>query len=164
MTSAPKTRRRTRTPPAPPDRQPCTDPTTPDPAVSRNRVTARQQQLQRLDLDRAPKAELGRLTTRPDTRHLTRRRRQVLGVVTRRRRRRRRMQSRHPKDRPGTHCRPLAGTCLNFMGLTERSVITTEDRLQLPSSRESCGEPPLAIRRQLGREGAVASDTSVASR
>ena len=62
----------------------------------RNRVTARQQQLQRLDVDGARQAEPGRLTSRPLPRHLARSGREVLGVVLRRRPRRRRMQGSSP--------------------------------------------------------------------
>ena len=80
----------------------------------RHWVTARQQRLQRLDVDRARQPEPGRLATRPHARHLARRGRQVLRVVRRRRRRRRRVQGRHPQHRPGHHPRPLAGTCLNL--------------------------------------------------
>ena len=75
----------------------------------RHWVTARQQRLQRVDLDPTRQAEPSRLTPRPHTRHLTRCRRQVLGVVPRRRRRGRRVQSRHPQHRHTPHRRPRAG-------------------------------------------------------
>ena len=75
-------------------------------------VTARQQRLQRVDLDPTRQAEPGRLAARPHTRDLTRRRRQVLGVVLRRRCRRRRVEGRHPQHRPTPHPRPRLGTCL----------------------------------------------------
>ena len=82
----------------------------------RNRVTARQQQLQRLDVDRAGQAEPGRLTARPLPRHLTRRGRRGTWRST--------PPSPSPTTRggsspaasaPGTS-RPLAGTCLSAIG------------------------------------------------
>ena len=63
----------------------------------RHRVTARQQRLQRLDVDTDPTGRARPPAARPHARHLTRRRRQVLRVVRRRRRRRRRVQGRHPQ-------------------------------------------------------------------
>ena len=164
-TSAPRTSHRTPTPPAPADRRSCTGRAAPDRAASQLLAhgptatpPARRPRRDPTGRDPPPGVPDHCPGTSPGAAV------QVLRVVGGGRRRRRRVEGRHPQHRPGTRSRPLAGTCLNSTGRTERSGSMTGGCLQLPSRSESCAEPRLTMRRRPGREGAGVSGTSLASR